>query len=74
MPPVQASNISKANTVLQLSAVSLALVGAAYGNLGALDPVIPWVHYATGATTVATLADYIRRPGISTASSRSADR
>jgi hypothetical protein len=58
--------MSKANTVLQLSTVSLALASAAYGSVEALVPLIPWLHYATAATTAATLVDYVRRPGIAT--------
>ena len=61
---MQASLISKINTVLQLTSISLALASAAYSHLDFLNLIAPWIHYATGATTVATLLDYMRRPGI----------
>jgi hypothetical protein len=64
---MQASVISKVNTVLQLTSISVALASAAYGHLDFLHLVMPWIHYATGATTVATLLDYMRRPGIAPA-------
>jgi hypothetical protein len=61
----QASLISKVNTALQLTSISVALASAAYSHLDLLGLVAPWIHYATGATTLATLLDYMRRPGIS---------
>jgi hypothetical protein len=61
---MQATLVSKANTVLQLASISVALASAAYSHLHVLHLLLPWVHYATGATTVASLLDYMRRPGI----------
>ena len=51
--------------MLQLTCISVSL-GAAAFDLAALEAVAPLAHYAAGATTLATLVDYARRPGLST--------
>ena len=59
----QASMISKVNTALQLVSISSGLCVGVFPELDTLPFIANTIVYITAITTLASLAEYIRRPG-----------
>ena len=59
---IRATGLSKVNTALQLGLITTAIAGAAF-PASQVAYAVPALSYTTSATTLASLADYIRRPG-----------
>jgi cardiolipin synthase len=59
---IRATTLSKVNTALQLTLITCAIAGAAFPS-SQVAYMVPTLAYTTSATTVVSLADYIRRPG-----------
>jgi cardiolipin synthase len=64
---IRATGLSKVNTALQLGLITTAIAGAAF-PASHFAYAVPALSYTTSATTLASMADYIRRPGVATVS------